>query len=72
MTVPAVIRAPLPAPAMFSISTAWNSVGKQAESFGQQRVPGENRGCLAIHLVIGRTATTEIIIIHGRQVIVDQ
>ena len=44
----------------------------QLEGFRQKCVSGQNRQRLSEDLMIGRIAAPEIIVIHGRQVVVDQ
>ena len=44
----------------------------QFECHGQQSIPGQNGHRFAIDLVIGRFPPAEIIVVHGRQIIVDE
>jgi hypothetical protein len=47
-------------------------VGENFERQRMQAVPGEHRRGLAERLVDGRLAAPEVIIVHARQVVVDQ
>ena len=38
----------------------------------QQRVTGQNRHLLSVHLVIRRLAAAKVVVIHARQIVVDQ
>ena len=44
----------------------------QLKSLGQQRVAGENGDAFAEHLVVGEFAAAEVIIIHRRQVVMNE
>src|SRR5262249_771912 len=47
-------------------------VGHQVEGPGQERVAGQDRDRLAEHLVRGRLAAPEVVVVHRRQVVVDE
>ena len=46
--------------------------GQDLESQGQQRVAGQNRRRFAERLVTGGPAAAHVVVVHGRQVVVDQ
>ncbi len=47
-------------------------VAQHLESLGQERITGEDRGCL-VELAVGRgLAATQIVIVHRRQVVMHQ
>ena len=45
---------------------------QQPERLGVERVAGEDRDVLAERLVAGRAAATQVVVVHRRQVVVDQ
>ena len=47
-------------------------LGQQVEGPRQQRVAGQDRDRLAEDLVRGRLAAAQVVVVHGRQVVVDQ
>ena len=44
----------------------------QLEGQGKQRVPGEHRDAFTVNDVIRRHAPTQIVVVHPRQIVVDQ
>ena len=55
------------------LASGWVSGRAQhVEGEGQQPVTGEDRGRLVEFLVRGRTAAAEIVVVHGRQVVMHQ
>ncbi len=46
--------------------------GHHLEGRGEQGVTGQDRVGFAIHLVVGGPAATEVVVVHGRQVVMDQ
>ena len=46
--------------------------GDEAERVGQERVPGENGDRLAEDLVVREAPAAVVVVVHGRQVVVDQ
>ena len=46
--------------------------GHHLKGSGQQGIPGEDRHGLAVHLVVGGSAATQVIVIHGGEVVMDQ
>ena len=53
-------------------SAARAGVGDPLERQRQQRVAGQDRGRLAERLVVARAAAPEVVVVHRRQVVVDQ
>jgi hypothetical protein len=47
-------------------------LGQPLERQSQQGVPGEDGDGLSEHLVIGGLSAPEVVIIHGRQIVVDE
>ncbi len=45
---------------------------EQAERLGEEAIAGQDRHVLAERLVAGETATPEVVVVHGRKVVVDQ
>ena len=39
---------------------------------GEQGIPSQDRRGIAIHLVVGRPATPQIVVVHGGQIVMDQ
>jgi hypothetical protein len=72
---------PAPAPAASSATrrTRIGRIGvggvvgqRDGERVGQQRVAGEDGGRVVVGLVHGGLAATQVVVVHGRQVVVDQ
>ena len=51
---------------------ALGDLGHEVEGAGQERVAGEDRDRLAEHLVRGGLAAPQVVVVHGRQVVVDE
>ena len=49
-----------------------SALGQDVEGEGLQGIAGEDRGRLVEGLVHGRPAAAQIIIVHGRQVVMDE
>ena len=49
-----------------------NVFGKHFEGHRQQRVAGQDRHAFSVNLVIRRPAAAQIIIVHGRQVVMNE
>ncbi len=71
---------PAPAPAASSVDEApqasagswWPCSAQVAEGEGQQGIAGEDGGGFVIGFVDGGAAAAEVVIVHGRQIVVDQ
>jgi hypothetical protein len=60
------------AAAQTRLVTPVRPLGHEVEGTRQERVSGEDRDRLAEDLVRGRLAAPEVVVVHGRQVVVDQ
>ena len=55
-----------------AIGFAGLALGEEADRLGEQAVAGEDRDVLAVDDVRGRPAAAQLVVVHRRQVVVDQ